>query len=320
MITIGIDTSNYTTSCARFDTETQTIVQEKRLLPVPDGQAGLRQSDAVFHHTKQLPELLEALAERCGGLCADAYGVSTAPRSAEGSYMPCFLAGIGTAQVLAAAVQRPLHRTSHQMGHILAALYSAGQLAWLRPDAPPFLAFHVSGGTTDCVCCTPNPDTLLTIDPVSSSLDLKAGQAIDRVGLMLGLQFPCGPALERLAANSHSNAHGKITLRNGCCSLSGLQNQCEALYKRQTPPADIARYCLNTVAETLRAMTLDALNVYPNAAVLYAGGVMSNRLIQQALQAVPTQTAFSEPAFSCDNAAGIAIYAAYREVSRLCSA
>lgn len=311
---LGIDTSNYTTSCAWFDTEAGTIRQRKQLLPVPEGQAGLRQSDAVFHHTKQLPSLMEQLAaDAGGGLIPQAIGVSVSPRSAEGSYMPCFLAGAGAARILAAAENVPLHTTSHQMGHILAALYSANCLSWLKPDAAPFLAFHVSGGTTDCVRCIPDADAVLRIEPVSESLDLKAGQAVDRVGLMLGLQFPCGPALEQLAIESSSTKHMQVHLKDGCCSLSGLQNQCQQMLRHQTPPADIARYCLNSIAAVLTAMTKDAAQKCGNPAVLYAGGVLSDKLIQDLLKKLPLQTAFAAPEFSCDNAAGIAVYAARKE-------
>ena len=312
---LGIDTSNYTTSCALYDTETGCIVQQKQLLPVPEGQAGLRQSDAVFHHVRQLPVLMQKLSAALGGgISADAVGVSDAPRSAEGSYMPCFLAGLGAARMLSAAQNIPVHETSHQMGHILAALFSADCLSWLdRPDAP-FLAFHVSGGTTDCVKCVPDADAVLRIEPVAASLDLKAGQAVDRVGLMLGLQFPCGPALEQLAMQSGSRAHMRVTLKDGCCSLSGLQNQCEGMLKKGVPAPDIAKYCLNSVSAVLTEMTKAAAAACGEMPVLYAGGVLSDKLIQKNLMQLPLQTAFAEPVYSSDNAAGTAIFAARKEL------
>ncbi|MCQ2417672.1 MAG: peptidase M22 [Oscillospiraceae bacterium] len=311
---LGIDTSNYTTSCALYDTETRQMLQRKRLLPVPEGHVGIRQSDAVFHHTRQLPELMEQLAEDAGGVIApDAVSVSVSPRNTEGSYMPCFLAGLGAARVLAASLGVPLHKTSHQTGHILAALYSADCLHWLDNPDQPFLAFHVSGGTTDCVKCFPDKEHILRIEPESESMDLKAGQAIDRVGLMLGLCFPCGPQLEQLAMQSNSEAHMQVKLKNGYCSLSGLQNQCEAMVNKQVPPADIAAYCLYSIAAVIKAMTIAAEKKHGNIPVLYAGGVMSDILIQNQLKKLPLKTAFAEPAFSCDNAAGIAIYGARRE-------
>lgn len=311
---LGIDTSNYTTSCALLNTEERCIIQKKQLLPVPEGQAGLRQSDAVFHHTRQLPQLIAALAEDCGGtLMPDAVGVSVSPRSADGSYMPCFLAGAGAARILSASQGLPLHETSHQMGHILAALWSADKLGWLTAENEPFLAFHVSGGTTDCVRCIPDAEHVLIIEPVSQSLDLKAGQAVDRVGLMLGMQFPCGAALEACAAESSSEKAMRITLKDGCCSLSGLQNQCESMLKKGVPHADIAKYCLNSISAAVSAMTKYAAKQTGLSRVIYAGGVLSDMIIQTQLRALPLESAFAEPAFSCDNAAGIAVYTAVKE-------
>ena len=62
MLTLGIDTSNYTTSCALYDSESGEVVQKKLLLPVKDGEKGLRQSDAVFHHTARLWRLLKSFS------------------------------------------------------------------------------------------------------------------------------------------------------------------------------------------------------------------------------------------------------------------
>ena len=299
---LGLDTSNYTTSCALYDSETHSIRQQKKLLPVKPGEKGLRQSDAVFHHTVQLPDLLEALTlpESLSGI-----GVSVRPRNAEGSYMPCFLVGEGTARALGAAYHVPVYRTSHQTGHILAALYSAGQLH-LRNQT--FLAFHVSGGTTDCVLCEPDAGEMLHITPVSGSLDLKAGQVIDRVGLMLGLRFPCGMELEQLAMQSTLKPKYKPTMRGADCCLSGLENQCKTLLDKGTSREDTARFCLLAVASVLTEMTRAALSLHGEMPVLYAGGVMSDKLIRERLEG--ENRYFAEPQFSCDNAAGTAVYAA----------
>lgn len=314
MKVLGIDTSNYTTSLAWLDTEQGTVSQQKQLLPVPEGAAGLRQSDAVFHHVRQMPLLFRQLADQIGKpLCPDVIGVSVSPRPQEGSYMPCFLAGVAAARMLSDSHGIPLYETSHQTGHILAALFSAGCLDWIDADRKPFLAFHVSGGTTDCVLCIPDEETIIRIEPVSGSLDLKAGQAIDRIGLMLGLKFPCGPALEQLAEKSTTKAKMRVVLRDGCCSLSGLQNQCETKVRKGEAPEDIAKYALNSVASAIRMMTDAAAERTGASTVLYAGGVLSDRLIQDQLRRNDLQTAFAEPAFSCDNAAGTAVYAARRE-------
>ena len=300
---LGLDTSNYTTSAAIYHSDTGTVTQAKKLLPVKAGQKGLRQSDAVFHHTVQLPEVLGQLEIEE----ITAIGVSVRPRSAEGSYMPCFLCGEGTAQMFGQVLKVPVYRTSHQTGHILAALYSAGKLDWLKRE---FLAFHVSGGTTDCVFCqSVENENLFEIQPVSSSLDLKAGQLIDRVGLMLGLSFPCGAELEKLALQSQKNFHYKPVMKGLDCCLSGLENQCAKMLEN-AEPCDIALFCLTAIASVLEQMTARALENNAAVPVLYAGGVMSDRYIQNYLKkSVKAETAFAEPAFSCDNAVGTAIYA-----------
>ena len=124
---LGVDTSNYTTSTALFDSNSDTITQSKRLLPVKEGELGLRQSDAVFHHIKQLPELLATLFENADKSIS-AIGVSTKPRNSEGSYMPCFLTGETVADSIGTISGVEVHKTSHQVGHILSALYSCSRL------------------------------------------------------------------------------------------------------------------------------------------------------------------------------------------------
>lgn len=305
---LGLDTSNYTTSCAVWDASAREMRQEKQLLPVKAGEAGLRQSDAVFHHTKQLPELMRQLLPQSLSQLK-AIGVSVRPRNAEGSYMPCFLCGQGLAHSIGAVTGAKVYETSHQIGHILAALYSAKQLALLEK---PFLAFHVSGGTTDCLLCEPDSEQLLKITQLGTSLDLKAGQAVDRVGLMMELQFPCGKALEELAMQSDRKWKIRPVIKDGSCCLSGLQNQCEKLLREGVSRPDVARYCLKAVEETVSAMTAAALEKTGSIPVVYAGGVMSNKLIRSVLEQ-RFGAYFAEAAYSCDNAAGIAVYAAIQD-------
>lgn len=298
---LGLDTSNYTTSAAVYDASNNTVLQNKKLLPVKPGEKGLRQSDAVFHHTVQLPQILSQLPiSDISGI-----GVSVKPRNTEGSYMPCFLCGEGTAGMLGHAMQVPVWKTSHQVGHILAALYSAEKLSWIHE---PFLAFHVSGGTTDCVLCEPDEALLLRITPVSCSLDLKAGQLVDRVGLMLGLEFPCGIELEKLAMQSTRTFRYKPTMKELDCCLSGLENQCQSAIKNGEPPCDVAKRCLCAISDVLLEMTKRASSQIGDLPIVYAGGVMADLLIQEKLQNVKN-SAFAKPAFSCDNAVGTAIYA-----------
>lgn len=305
---LGIDTSNYTTSTAVYCPEHDLVLQKKRLLPVPPGALGLRQSDAVFHHTVQLPQLLEELSAEFGGeICAVA--VSSAPRDAEGSYMPCFLSGMSAARAVASFLKVPLYFFSHQSGHIAAALYSADRLSYFKR---PFYAFHVSGGTTEALLVRPNAAQLFEKELLAQSLDLKAGQAIDRVGGMLGLPFPAGAELDRLAQRSKQRFSVRPSMKGADCCLSGIQNQCEKMLRAGECCEDIARFCIESVLAAIDAMARELLRQHGTYPFLFAGGVMSNRVIRDAISQ-KYDASFAEPAFSCDNAAGIAVLAAAQE-------
>ena len=311
---IGLDTSNYTTSAAVFDTETGVMRQVKRPLPVKEGELGLRQSDAVFHHTRQLPDVLEQLMAECGhrSFAIDGVAASDRPRQAEGSYMPCFLAGAGTARSLATVTGAPFYFFSHQQGHVAAAAFGAGRTDWLHRR---FLAFHVSGGTTDALLVTPDGEDILRCETVAASLDLKAGQLIDRVGRMLGLPFPAGPALERLALGGSGVYRPHPALEGGNCHLSGVENQCRDRLSRGEAPEEVARFCLCSVLAALDGMTAALLWRFGDLPLLYAGGVMSNTWIRRELEERYSGV-FAPPAYSADNAAGIAYLAAVRAARR----
>ena len=115
MLTLGIDTSNYATSLAVFDTDAGEVVCDcKKFLPVKEGQLGLRQSDALFHHTAALPAMLAELGARADLTQVRAVGVSARPRPVEGSYMPCFLAGVSAATAFSLSRALPLIELTHQ--------------------------------------------------------------------------------------------------------------------------------------------------------------------------------------------------------------
>lgn len=298
---LGLDTSNYTTSAAYLAAGADKPVQAKQLLPVKEGEMGLRQSDAVFHHTRQLPEILERLSEPLsGGVMAVA--ASDRPQQREGSYMPCFLVGAGAARQLGAVLGVPVYFFTHQQGHVMAALTGADCLS-LRER--PFLAFHVSGGTTDALLVEPDESSIIRCRVVGHSLDLKAGQLIDRVGGLLGLPFPAGPALEQLALQADKTYRPKATLRGADCHLSGVENQCRDRLAKGESPAEIARFCLDSVGAAVEGMTEAILREYGDLPVVYAGGVMSNSLLKQRFTD-RFGGRFAPPVYAADNAAGIA--------------
>ena len=298
---LGLDTSNYTTSAAYLAPGMDKPVQAKQLLPVKEGEMGLRQSDAVFHHTRQLPEMLERLAEPLTGGVA-AVAASDRPQQRDGSYMPCFLVGAGAARQLGAVLGVPVYFFTHQQGHVMAALTGADCLS-LRDK--PFLAFHVSGGTTDALLVEPDEECIIRCRVVGHSLDLKAGQLIDRVGGLLGLPFPAGPALEQLALQASGTYKPKATLRDTDCHLSGVENQCRDRLAKGEHAAEVARFCLDSVGAAVEGMTEAILRQYGDLPVVYAGGVMSNGILKQRFTD-RFGGRFAPPVYSADNAAGIA--------------
>lgn len=302
---VGFDTSNYTTSVAIADVDGKIIANLKAPLSVKDGEKGLRQSDAVFAHVKNLPELTNRLASALEGYTPMAVGVSSTPRDAEGSYMPCFLCGKAAAHSFAAALGIPVIETSHQEGHVMAALYSSGVSDKLLSER--FLAFHVSGGTTEALLVTPNMSGSFDVELVGETADINAGQAIDRVGIMLGLSFPCGRELEAFASTYDGKPYSqRITVRDGRCSLSGIENIAEKLYKERADKCEVAAFVFDFICRTLIEMTSQILDKYGRMPVLFAGGVMSNKLMRNEISS-RFEAYFAEPEFSADNAAGVSL-------------
>lgn len=301
---LGIDTSNYTTSAALL--RGGSVAQSRKLLPVRPGQLGLRQSDAVFEHIRQLPEILDGLPFDGAEICA--VGVSDRPRSEPGSYMPCFLAGVAAADAAAHSLHVPLFRFSHQQGHIAAALYSISRPDLLRTR---FLAFHVSGGTTEAVLAQPDPEAIFRTRVVARSLDLKAGQAIDRVGAMLGLPFPAGRELEKLALLWDGKFSIHPSLKGADCSLSGIENQCRGLTENGAPREEVAAFALRAVLAALDGMAAALLREFGRLPIVFAGGVASDSILRDALSE-KYGALFAKPEFSADNAAGIAVLAAVK--------
>ena len=298
---LGVDTSNYTTSVALYDGETGELRQQKKLLPVREGQLGLRQSDAVFHHTAQLHALFEELVRDVDTKSIAAVGASVKPRPVSGSYMPCFTVGENTAKIISAALKVPFTGFSHQEGHIAAALYGSGRLDLFDKT---FIAFHVSGGTTEAVLAK-GSGCGFTCEIIAQTLDLNAGQAVDRVGLMLGLKFPCGMELEKLALQNSEPIKVRATLKGHDCCLSGVENQCKKLLAQGKSKSYIAAYCLEYIRKTLEGMTDSLLCDYGELPLVYAGGVMSNTIIKNSFTE-KYKASFAPPVYSSDNAAGIA--------------
>ena len=302
MPVLGLDTSNYTTSAAVFDGEGGR--NQGRLLEVRPGELGLRQSDALFQHVKHLPEVVEALLGEEGLGTVQAVGASTRPRAVEGSYMPCFLAGASQGQVLSQVLGVPFYAFSHQQGHLAAAAWSAGRLDLLDR---PFLAWHLSGGTTELLRVEPGEDGVaVRAEILGGTSDISAGQLIDRTGVLLGLSFPAGKEVEKLSRQAQKREYYKVKVNGLTFSLSGMENKVRQMVQRGEEPAEIAWFAQETVCRVVQACTKAAMEVYPGLPVLCSGGVASNGRLKELLRQ-NCGALFAQPQFSTDNAMGTAI-------------
>lgn len=301
MSVIGFDTSNYTTSIAYFDGADG--VNCSQLLPVREGELGLRQSDAVFHHTKSLPVIADRLFSLVQTSDISAIGVSTRPRAVEGSYMPCFMVGYSHAKLLADAFGVPLVECSHQQGHIAAALWSAGRLDLMDK---PHLAWHLSGGTTELLLVEPEGKNV-KCTKIGGTTDISAGQLIDRTGQLLGLPFPSGRHLDVLWQDAKDKDVFKVKCPEMSFSLSGVQNKVEQYHKTYENNVETAAFALRCVCNAVLSATLNAQKQYPGLPVVFSGGVASNSMLRQELYKI--DPVFCEPKYSTDNAMGVAVIA-----------
>lgn len=302
---LGIDTSNYTTSLCLCDEQGQIVREERRLLRVEEGERGLQQSAALFQHVQNLPELMEKIGVLPATLAAVC--VSTRPRRRDGSYMPVFTAGSGLGRSLAASFGVPFLETSHQEGHIAAGEGSAGEV-----PADHFLAVHLSGGTTDLLDVKRLPDGY-EIEELGTSVDLHAGQFVDRVGVALGLPFPAGPHLEQLAKESTDESVTLPSPVNGYnLSFAGPESAAMRLIAAGTNRADVARAVERCIAKGLEKTLRKAVAELGIKHLLIVGGVAANAYIRERLKhrlehrAVQAQLYFALPRYSTDNAFGVA--------------
>lgn len=317
---IGIDTSNYTTSvslCKGFD---EILLNSKKMLEVEKGERGLRQSDAVFQHVKNLPESiveLEKILDETG--CRKdiaAVGCSSVPRDTEGSYMPCFLPGIAAATSISAALGVPLYRFSHQTGHVVSAVFSSygSDFELLKSR---FAAFHVSGGTTEVLMCTPGrhansvTSTVVNIEKLGGTKDISCGKAVDRIGVRMGFDFPSGRYMDSAACGYRGEIPvPHISVDGFSFNMSGLENKAVQLYEESMDTGKVACYVLSFISETLEKITVNLLNEYGEIPVIYSGGVMSSVFLRNRLSKYGR---FASPELSSDNAAGIALSAAIKD-------
>lgn len=310
---LGIDTSCYTTSLAAVDEEGNLLADVRQVLKVGPGERGLQQSAALFQHVQNLPGLVAELTQKIEFGEVRAVAASTRPRPVDGSYMPVFTVSSGQGQILSRVLNAPLVQTTHQEGHLVAGLWSAE-----GPDTDRFLAVHLSGGTTELLKVERRAKVigqpLFNIEILGGTTDLHAGQFIDRVGVRLGLPFPAGPKLERLAAKGEKG-RGLIpsSVQGYRVSFSGPESQAQRLIDQGTPPEEVARAVEACIAKTLVKLIRRGIQDHDIKRVLVVGGVAANQFIQGELKLSlgreGAQLFFAEPRFSSDNAVGTALIA-----------
>lgn len=301
-VILGIDTSCYTTSVA-FVSNGRILHSERKLLDVKDGEKGLRQAEGVFQHVKNLPVLLEKLFGAVPDAVVCAVCVSKRPRDKEDSYMPVFAVGTSFAESIAASSRVPVYYTSHQQGHIRAALEDSGV------PAGRFVALHLSGGTTQTVAT----DETLSITEIGGTSDLNAGQLVDRAGVMMGLHFPCGPELEKLAVNGKSESAIPVSKDKLTVSFSGAENKVEKLLHEGKSKEDVAMEVYSFLARSIAHLVVNAAHEAGVHHVLLAGGVASSNLLRSLLPVRvkklddKIKLHFGRNELSGDNACGVAL-------------
>lgn len=297
---MGIDTSCYTTSIALIG-EDGTIRADKRcLLEVKPGERGLQQSAAIFQHLGNMPRLFQEFE---GGLKLKGVIAAAVPRPVAGSYLPVFrvAASFGAAAARLAGV--PFMETSHQEGHIRAGLYQ-------QKLGEKFLAWHISGGTTELLLVQAKTWGF-HIEKVGGSSDLQAGQFVDRVGVALGTTFPAGPELEKLAQGCKTVESLPVVLEGLDLSFSGPESAAQRLIKAGAAADEVARQVYNCLGRSLFGLTCRAVEKFAINQVLMVGGVASSQLIREYLQATGAQQgiefSFAASKLASDNAVGVGL-------------
>lgn len=307
MICLGFDTSNYTTSVAAYGKD--TVISERRLLEVKHGERGLRQSTALFQHIKALPEIYARVIDRIDLDRITAVGADIRPRSCEGSYMPVFLAGKGYAEVAAKSLGADIFEFSHQDSHIMAGIYSAEAFQLLEK---PFLSVHLSGGTTE-ILVSEYKNGSFENRIIGGTRDISAGQLIDRVGVALGLDFPCGRQIERLALEAEETIGLPVSTDGAYMNFSGAETRLLRMSGSEAAE-NISAAVLKAVAEALARTLNSAVKQEGLRDILLVGGVAANGCIREHIQSrVNAEAHFAAAEYSTDNALGTAVLTYYKK-------
>ncbi len=274
------------------------------------GFGGVVPEVAARAHLERLPALVERALEGASVAPADLdrIAVTRGPGLAG-----CLLVGVGVGEGLASAWSKPLFGVNHLWGHVYAAMLT-------RPDLePPLLALVVSGAHSDLVRMPAHG----RFDVLGRTRDDAAGEAFDKAARLLGLGYPGGAALDRLARSGDPRRQPlpRPSLPGLEFSFSGLKTA--LLYRLREmgervddrARADLAAAFEESVVESLLAKLRAALDAEPAAEVVVCGGVAANsRLRRRAAEVVEGRARLTIPAHELctDNAAMVAAAAHYQ--------
>ena len=307
--TLGIDTSCYTTSLALADHNGKLVYETRKMLDVKKGARGLRQSEGFFQHVMNLPALFEKVCQTIDPSQIGCIAVSTRPRNQDGSYMPVFTAGDQFAKSLSLALKVPLFTTTHQDGHIMASAYGS-QFDYKQDH----LSVHLSGGTSEILSSkweTKGEHGGFDIDIIGGTLDVSAGQLIDRIGVALDYDFPCGKYLDALCDKSTKILKFPVSVKKSYFNLSGAEAYGLKYIQAGEQATDISRGLFKVIMKSLEKAILHSVNEKQIFTVLMAGGVSSSAYMQkrlpQRLEKSGVNVIFSQAKYAADNAIGVAI-------------
>lgn len=305
---LGIDTSAYTTSIGVIDGDNKTILDLRKTLQVGKNKKGLRQQEALFQHVNNIPKLIETLSNSIDLNMVHTISVSTSPRNTKDSYMPVFLVGKHQGFILSKIFKKQYKEFSHQEGHIGACLIHNEDL--LKQDEK-YLSLHISGGTSEIIQVQNNINNL-DISLVGGSLDISIGKLIDRIGVALGLDFPCGNAMDQLSQKGQriKKAVPTIIKNNTWTNLSGLENYfMDLLITNNYSKEDIAVTLFHTISIILEKLIGNTLMDIKASNILISGGVSANSYIREYLKnsiGNNINIIFPERELSTDNGIGVA--------------
>ncbi len=321
MLVLAIESSCDETGAALVDAEGNIfadVVQSQVALHAEYG--GVIPELASRDHLRNIGFVVEEAFSKAGRTLADVDGIAVTHRP---GLVGALLVGVQVAKGLAWASDKPLVGVDHLVGHLLAVFLRDGGPERARP-AFPFVSLLVSGGHT-AIYRVDGP-SVGEIRELGATRDDAAGEAFDKVGKLLGLGYPGGPVIDRLAATGNDRAVPfKIPVVTEYeFSFSGIKTQVAAHVREHGIPsspegmADLCASFQRTVVETLTRKLFAAANKEGVASVVVGGGVAANRGLRARIHAEAEKRgmhAFIPPIAHCtDNAAMIGYAGAMRLV------